>query len=118
MQEIGKIGKEKNLGIDCISNNMEGYMAFMLGNNLVFLDSFQFMSSSLDRLAANHPEDKYKYTSGVFKNEQLALLKKKGVYPYDFMDSFQKFDYKELVVYNMGSPGHFQIFGLDLGNLV
>lgn len=55
------------------------------------------MSSSLDRLAANFPEDKYKYRSGVFKNEQfLALMTKKGVYPYDFMDSFQTFDYKEL----------------------
>lgn len=96
MQEIGKNCKEKNLGINCIPNNMERYMAFMLGNNLVFLDSFQFMSSGLDRLAENLPGDKYKYTSGIFKNEQLALMKKKGVYPYVFMDSFQKFDYKEL----------------------
>ena len=69
---------------------------FMLGNNLVFLDRFQFMSSSLDRLTANLPEDKYQYTSGVFKNEQLALMKKKGLYPYDFRDGFDKFDYKEL----------------------
>ena len=36
------------------------------------------MSSGLDRLAANLLEDKYKYTSGVFKNEQIALMKKKG----------------------------------------
>ena len=72
----------------------------MLGNNLVFLDSFQFMSFSLDRLAANLPEEKYKYTSGVFKNDQLALMKKNGVYPYDFMDGFDKFDYKELPTKN------------------
>ena len=96
MQEIGKIGKEKNLGINCVPNNMERYMACKQGNSLAFLDSFQFMSSGLDRLAANLPEDKYEYTSGVFKKEQLALMEKKGVYPYDFMDSFQKFDYKQL----------------------
>ena len=65
MQEIGKIGKKKNLGINCIPNNMERYMAFMPGSHLVFLDSFQFMSSSLDRLAGNLPEDKFKYTSGL-----------------------------------------------------
>ena len=88
MQEIGKIGKEKNLDINCIPNNMERYMACKQGNSLAFLDSFQFMSSGLDRLAANLPEDKYEYKSGVFKKEQLALMKKKGVYPYDFMDSF------------------------------
>ena len=40
MQEIGKIGKEKNLGINCIPNNMDRYMDFMPGNNLVFFDSF------------------------------------------------------------------------------
>ena len=53
MQEIGTIGKEYELYINCIPNNMEKYMAFMLGKYLVFLDSFQFMSSSLDRLSAN-----------------------------------------------------------------
>lgn len=40
MQEIGKIGKEKNLGINCIPQNMERYMAFMLSQHVVFLDSF------------------------------------------------------------------------------
>ena len=53
MQEIGTIGKEYELNINCIPNNMEKYMAFMLGKHLVFLYSFQFMSNSLDRLSAN-----------------------------------------------------------------
>ena len=59
MQEIGAIvekntytnkkGKETQMKINAIPNNMEKYMAFMLGNSLVFLDSFQFMSSSLEK---------------------------------------------------------------------
>ena len=57
MQEIGNIGKEHDLEINCIPNNMEKYMAFMLGKHLIFLDSFQFMASSLERLAANLPEE-------------------------------------------------------------
>ena len=65
------IGKEKKLDINCIPNNMEQYIAFMLGKHLVFLDSFQFMASSLDRLAADLPEDKFKYTSQAFQNEEL-----------------------------------------------
>lgn len=89
MQGIGKIGKERNSGINCIPNNMERYMAFMLSNHLVFLDSFQFMSSSLDKLAENLPHDKYKYTSEVLKNEQLTLVKRKGVYPYDLWIVFK-----------------------------
>ena len=71
-------------------------MAFMLGKHLVFLDSFQFMASSLERLADNLPADKFNYTSQAFKGEKLALMKKKGVYPYDYMDTFQKFDDQQL----------------------
>ena len=46
---------------------MERYMSFMLGDHLVFIDSFQFMSSSLERLASNLPEDAFKYTSKVIE---------------------------------------------------
>lgn len=49
MQEIGKFKQNINV----IPNNMERYMAVMLGHNLVFLDSFQFMSSSLEYLVKN-----------------------------------------------------------------
>ena len=85
MQEIGSIGKEHDVEINCIPNNMEKYMAFMLGKHLIFLDSFQFISSSLHRLAANLPTDAFKYTSDVFQDENLDLMKKKGVYPYDYI---------------------------------
>ena len=77
MQAIGKISKEQNLSINCIPNNRERYMAFMLGNNFVFLDSFQFMASSLDRLAANFLRINISTHRGY-----LTLCF------YDFMDSF------------------------------
>ena len=63
MQQIGEIaknhayknkkGKEQPLKINAMPNNMEKYMAFMLGNHLNSIDSFQFMSSSLDNLVEN-----------------------------------------------------------------
>ena len=68
----------------------------MLGNHLTFIDSFQFMSSSLDKLVNNLPDEALKHTKEAFKNEQFQLMKQKGVYPYDFIDSFQKFDKTEL----------------------
>ena len=108
MQEIGKIakkhtyknkrGEECHMNINCIPNNMEKYMAFMLGNHLVFLDSFQFMSSSLDNLIKNLPDEAFKYTKQGFKNEQFNLMKQKGIYPYDHMDSFDKFNETKLPV--------------------
>ena len=71
-------------------------MAFMLGNHLTFIDSFQLMSSRLDKLVSNLPKKTFKYTSQVFKGKKLDLMSKKGVYPYDFKDIFEKFDQTEL----------------------
>jgi hypothetical protein len=97
MQEIGKITKnhthnDKQMNINVIPNNMEKYMAFMLGKNLTFIDSFQFMSQSLNSLTNNLPEEAFKYTSKLFQNNKLKLMKQKGLYPYDYMDSFDKFN--------------------------
>ena len=71
-------------------------MAFMLGNHLTFIDSFQFMSSSLDKLVSNLPKEALKYTSEEFTGMKLSLMSQKGVYPYDHMNSFKKFDQTEL----------------------
>ena len=91
---INKNGKETQMNINAIPNNMEKYMAFMFGNSLVFLDSFQFMSSGLDKLVSNLPRKSLKYTSQKFKGKKLDLMARKGVYPYDYMDSFDKFNEK------------------------
>ena len=105
MQEIGTIvknntytknGKEIKMDINAIPNNMEKYMAFMLGNHLTFIDSFQFMSSSLDKLVSNLPAEALKYINKRFQKEKFNLMTRKGVYPYDYMDSFEKFNKTEL----------------------
>ena len=106
MQEIGTIvknntyknnkGEEKQMNINAIPNNMEKYMAFMLGNHLTFIDSFQFMSSSLDKLVSNLPAEALKYTNKRFRKENFKLMTRKGIYPYDYMDSFEKFNETEL----------------------
>ena len=108
MQQIGEIakkhvyknkkGEECQMDINCIPNNMEKYMAFMLGKHLLFLDSFQFMSSSLDNLTKNLPDDAFIFTQQEFTGEQYNLMKQKGTYPYDYMDSFQKFNDTQLPI--------------------
>ena len=68
-------------------------MAFYLGEHLSFLDSFQFMSSSLAKLADNLPNDKFICTKEYFPDERhFKLMREKGVYPYDYMDSPSKFN--------------------------
>ena len=64
-------------------------MAFMLGNHLNFIDSFQFMSSSLDKLVSNLAKEAFKYTSEEITGKKLNLMSQKGVYPYDYMDCFE-----------------------------
>ena len=72
-------------------------MAFMLDNHLTIIDSFQFMGSSLNNLVSNLPKEAFRYTSSEIKNDKmLNLLKQKGVYPYDCMDIFEKFEEKKL----------------------
>ena len=86
--------EEKQMDINVI---MEKYMAFMLGKHLVFIDSLQFISSSLNKLVSNLPNDAFKYTSEEIKNDKnLKLIKQKIVYPYDYMDSFNRFSEKKL----------------------
>ena len=64
-------------------------MSFSLGRNIVFIDSMLFLNSSLDKLVNNLNE--FKYLSKVFKGSKLELVKKKGIYPYEYMDNFKKF---------------------------
>ena len=71
-------------------------MAFMLGDHLTFVDSFQFMSSSLDKLASNLPKEAFKYTSEEFVGKKFKLMSQKGVYPYHSMDCFEKFNLTKL----------------------
>ena len=47
--------------ISVIPNGLEKYMAFFLGRNLVFIDSMQFMNSSLDKLVKNLSDEDFKY---------------------------------------------------------
>ena len=61
--------------------------------NLRFIDSFKFMASSLDKLASYL--EKLNTLEQLFKedglcDEQISLLKRKGVFPYDYVSSFDK----------------------------
>ena len=53
MKELGKL----NLKISVMPNGLEKYMCFTINNKLIFIDSFQFLSSSLDGLFKNLNKD-------------------------------------------------------------
>ena len=56
---------------------------------LSVIDSFQFLSSSLDSLDKNLGKDDFKYLIQEFDNNVLDLVKQKGFSSYDFMSDFK-----------------------------
>ena len=72
-------------------------MSFIVNRDLVFIDSMKFMNSSLNSLIKNLRDDDFKYLSIEFWDAlQLKLVKQKRVYPYEYMDSLDKFDQTKL----------------------
>ena len=110
----------KNLGfsegnIDCIPNNEEKYISFSkkiwvksytkkvkneegepaekeikVYHTIRFIDSFKFMSTSLEKLVNNLPKDDFINLSLYYSGDKFNLLTSKGVYPYEYMDSLEK----------------------------
>ena len=66
-------------------------MAFTINKNLIFIDSMQFMNSSLDVLLRNFSDNDFKHLSQEFSGYLLKLVNQKGVHPYEYNDSFEKF---------------------------
>ena len=65
--------------------------------NLVFIDSMQFMNSSLEKLVKNLLDNDFKYLTEEFGSKNVELLKHKGAYPYEYMNSFKRFNGKKLL---------------------
>jgi hypothetical protein len=94
MQEIEKVSSK----ITAIPNTEEKYMTFTMGN-FVFIDSLQFLNASLEAVVSSLGNDKTKFKNMYagfpeYLEDQIKLLCKKGVYPYDFMNSWESFDAK------------------------
>ena len=80
--------------ITCISNNAEKYISFSVAQ-LKFLDSFQFMASSLERLVDATDKADFKITKSEF-GSKAPLILRKGVYPYEYIDSLDRFSETQL----------------------
>ena len=57
---------------------------------LKFFDSVKFMQSSLAKLADNLQEDDFINLKKIYKTN-TKLLTRKGVYPYEYINSLEKF---------------------------
>ena len=94
--------------IDIIAQNSEKFITFSFGA-CQFKDSLAFLSASLDKLVRLNKyegneqvkewENHFRYTKTnpyIKSKTDLNLLTDKGIYPYDYMNSFDKFDEEQL----------------------
>ena len=107
IKKLGSSNKKET--IECIPNNEEKYITFtktiITGEytnkkgeeknktfNIVFKDSLKFMSSSLGALVNNLPKNGFKNISKYYTPEEVELIKQKGFYPYEYMNTEEKFN--------------------------
>ena len=106
MQAISKVEGR----VSCIPNNTEKYISFSLGQ-LRFIDNALFLLVSLDKLVAANPPEAFRITAQHEPNrERRELLMRKGVYPYEYMDTWDRFTEPKLppkeVFYSKLSDAH------------
>ena len=92
---IMNVFNKSDANVSVIPNVLEKYMAFTINKNLVFIDSKQFMNSSLEELTINLSYNDFEYLSQELNPEQLKLAKQKRVYFYKYM-VFEKFSEDKL----------------------
>ena len=110
IEKANELNKElnPNKNINVIAQNSEKFITFSFGC-CQFKDSFAFLSASLDKLVKLNKFDnsdkikdwqnnfRYTKTNPYIKSKtDLDLLTDKGIYPYDYMNSFDKFDDEQL----------------------
>ena len=65
-----------------------------LNKKIFFIDSVQFMNSSLDKLVKNLSDEDFKYLVEEFGSENLELLKQKDAYTSKYINRFERFKEK------------------------
>ena len=72
-----------NLKVGVIPNGLEKYMAFTI-------------NKYLEKLVKSFSDDDFRHLTQEFGSENLNLLKQKAAYPYEYMESFERFSEKIL----------------------
>ena len=60
-------------------------------------DSCRFMALGLDKLASNLDDNQCKHLREFYKEDEVfRLMRREGVYPYEYMDGWKKFEVTSL----------------------
>ena len=87
--------------IEIIPSSSEKFLSIIVranGQKLKFIDSLMFLNSSLEKLVNEMDKDRdFSITRKTFEHlgDNAKLLLHKGLYPYSYMDSIEKFNETE-----------------------
>ncbi len=115
MESLGKIAEEMGIPISCVPKGFEDYMSFGISMKhklpwgktitykIKFIDSLQFLTSSLANLAnnllgeKNEGQERFRALGLIIDNsEKRQLMLRKGVYPYEYVDSLARLEDRKL----------------------
>lgn len=89
---------ENEANIKLIAQNTEKYISISKVTkheestfDIRFLDTFRFMASSLESLANNLVDSQMTIMQDQYEETAFQILRKKGIYPYEYVDNTNKF---------------------------
>ena len=88
------ISFSKKIKVDEYRSKRTGEMV-TLNFEIRFIDSFKFLQTSLANLVGNLQLDDFQNTKEIMK-DNIELLTRKGVYPYDYVSSLEKLSETQL----------------------
>ena len=63
-------------------------MVITVNRHVTFIESLQFYNTSLDILASNLNNEDFQYLVSEFGINKSKILRRKDVYPYEWVDSY------------------------------
>ena len=98
--------------VNCIPRNEEKYVTFNkmvlvdtmvkgekevnIYSSLKFVDTMNFMRTSLEKLVENLEKPSFKHTGKYLRGKELDLMLRKGIYPYEYMTVAERLCEKSL----------------------
>lgn len=82
-----------------IPTSEENYISIMKQHGKLqfrFVDSYRFLPAPLNKLISLLPPEKFYHTKRHFPQDVFDLLMRKGVYPYDYFDGWDKYEETQL----------------------
>ena len=86
---------DNKIPFSCLPRNSNKFISIQIGP-FIFKDSYLFLNESLDYLTGTINNEDRISLKQEFGEENYMLLTKKGIYPYDYFDSSEKYDELEL----------------------